>query len=117
MLAIEHDGERKVVPSAPDYVRKAAPTDLGAAPDAIRDVVAAARQLGYEVVTVAQSSSALAVHMTGPLRPEDRDELIRRFPALERWFYSGSPHDPPDEGFRDAVSGAAISFPAWMSSG
>lgn len=92
------------------------PLDLGEAPDVIRAAVAAARELGYEVVTVAPRSQALAVHMKGPLRPQDRDELIRRFPTLGRWFYSGSPHHPPDEGFRDAESGVAISFPAWMGS-
>lgn len=115
---IEHQGKQKAIPGARAYVegqgQNAQPADLSTVPDAIREVVKAAQQLGYRVETVARSTGALVVHMRGPLRPEDREVLIQQFPDLERWFYSGSPHNPPDEGFRDAVTGAAISFPAWM---
>lgn len=87
-------------------------TDLSAAPEVIRELVAAARLRGYEVAAIAPWSKALVVHMSTPLALEDRQQLIEQFPMLGRWYFSGTPQTPPDEGFRDAESGVSISFPA-----
>jgi hypothetical protein len=93
----------------------APPLDLSAAPEAIRDLVAAARRLGYEAAPAAPGAKALTVQMKAPLEPEHRQMLIQQFPTLGRWYFSGNPEIPPEEGFRDAESGAAISFPIQLS--
>lgn len=100
----------------PDGGEPAGPApDLNAAPEAVRNMVTAARQLGYDVAAVAGRPDALVVRMKSPLEPEDRDILSRRFPTLGRWYFSGSADRLADEGFRDDASGAAVSFPVLVA--
>ena len=80
-------------------------------PQSVQPIVAAAQQLGHQIMTIARWSQALVVHMRDPLTDEHRAALKARFPSLEYFSTEGSPHNPPDEGFIDRDAGAAISFP------
>lgn len=76
---------------------------------AIHWIAARAAEGGNEVVSVAEWTRALVVHMRSGLTPELKAEVAARYPALEYFSEPGSPHNEPDEGYTE--DGFAISFP------
>ena len=77
--------------------------------EAIRAIAELAIASGNEVVSLADWTKALVAHMRDGLTPTLKADIAARWPALEYYSDSGSPHNPPDDGYIDA--GFAVSFP------
>jgi len=77
--------------------------------DTIRWVILRAIEQGNRVASLASWTKALVAHMEQGLAAELKAEIRARYPALEYYEDSGSPHTQPDEGFMEG--GFAVSFP------
>jgi hypothetical protein len=84
---------------------------LADVPQTVRDVATAAEALGNAVVTVAQWTKMLVVHMRDPLTAEQLESLRTKFPALSYARYNGDPHNPAHDTLFDDALRAGVSFP------
>lgn len=87
-----------------------APVDLTpVGSETIRWVIGRAIEEGNRVASLAQWTKALVAHMEQGLTPALKAEILARYPGLDYYEDSGSPHNQPDEGFLE--DGFAVSFP------
>ena len=93
-----------------DWRDPEAPVDLSpVGSETIRRVIEQAIEAGNRVVTIAEWTKALVVHMEQGLSDALKAEIRARYPELEYYEDAGSPHNEPDEGFIE--DGFAVSFP------
>jgi hypothetical protein len=93
------DGEVDLTPTLADV------------PKAVREVVTAGEAMGNAIVTIAQWSEMLVVHMRDPLTPVQSAALRARFPKLSYRCHDSTPHHPAHELLYDETRKSAVSFP------
>lgn len=76
---------------------------------AIRAIADMAIADGNEITVLAQWTKALVAHMRDGLSPALKDQIAARWPTVEYFIQSGTPHNEPDEGYIE--DGFAVSFP------
>lgn len=77
--------------------------------EAIRWIVEEAIADGNEITALAPWTKALVAHMRAGLSPALKARVAARWPTLEYFIQSGTPHNEPDEGYIE--NGFAVSFP------